>query len=559
MKQFVGRKNDLAGAQLDGTKPQKGDGFDDLRMDTRSGSRNSNRQPSQRQTVKNAAHSKAEQTPQSNPVQIKREPIDDARFYDTDASSMGGDSTATSIKQTNVGISEANQQHHQQGLSEPDDQESAEGDESGPEESPHNTAGHQSRPLGGAIAPSYRNATASQTAPHMSSMFDQMVQQYGRDGFNAPNGRSAGGNWPKTKDDSYPTTTSGTPSIPPEVDEGSGIESKHRVAGSGLVHRQSSRGLRPDAATDRAKESQATTNETHVGHGVITRPNGLSHGDIEQQATPNPVFAKPAPKQQMNVSLPKQNRQQSATAANLVPLASDNTAHRSSAAAHDHPSYQAPQVEHHQPKGSKDAREVLLHQSNGVGHAKLQQRQTRQQAMQARPAPQPEDFAADDDEPESDASVQGQEDANDPRDGMDYDRAQLDNMDYDALKAQSFDVDPNAAAVQDSLEPGSSITDRVATIAKVQPRQQVDFFNSLSMKDWEEAGDWFIGQFNGLVGKLKEVRQEKRKAAQGFEDEIEGRYKAVGQKRKQIDTALGDMRESGGKVLQGTPKKTKTR
>ena len=164
MKQFVGRKNDLAGAQLDGTKPQKGDGFDDLRMDTRSGSRNSNRQPSQRQTVKNAAHSKAEQTPQSNPVQIKREPIDDARFYDTDASSMGGDSTATSIKQTNVGISGANQHHHQQGLSEPDDQESAEGDESGPEESPHNTAGHQSRPLGGAIASSYRNVTASQTA-----------------------------------------------------------------------------------------------------------------------------------------------------------------------------------------------------------------------------------------------------------------------------------------------------------------------------------------------------------------------------------------------------------
>jgi hypothetical protein len=143
---------------------------------------------------------------------------------------------------------------------------------------------------------------------------------------------------------------------------------------------------------------------------------------------------------------------------------------------------------------------------------------------------------------------------------MDYDATEVHGMDYHTLKIEVFDVDPNAEDFKfgSGLE-DDTLSDTISALSRSQPADQVHFFRSLTIEKWEQAGDWFLDQFSDVVGKLKTVRQEKRKAARAFEDEIEGRYNAVGQKREQIDGALSEMRESGGKVLQGTPKKMKTK
>jgi hypothetical protein len=133
-------------------------------------------------------------------------------------------------------------------------------------------------------------------------------------------------------------------------------------------------------------------------------------------------------------------------------------------------------------------------------------------------------------------------------------------MRYEDLKAQSFDVDPNATAFQ--LPGGhdrNPLTEKLALIATLEPALQSDFFASLSLNEWEQSGDWFLERFGDMIGRLKNVRQEKREAARLFEDEIERRHDAIGNKRKQVEASLNEMRESGGKVLERTPKKTKTK
>jgi len=139
---------------------------------------------------------------------------------------------------------------------------------------------------------------------------------------------------------------------------------------------------------------------------------------------------------------------------------------------------------------------------------------------------------------------------------LDYDLEELYNKDYASLKGEPFDHSPHA---QPFLIPGlpdtAVLTDKLVRLNGAEPQTQANFFTSLNIDEWEEAGDWFLDRFGETIKRLKDVRREKRKAARAFEDEIEVRETAVSKKRVLTRAAMVEMKTSGSAVLQGTPGK----
>lgn len=140
-------------------------------------------------------------------------------------------------------------------------------------------------------------------------------------------------------------------------------------------------------------------------------------------------------------------------------------------------------------------------------------------------------------------------------DELDYERNTLFTMNYTELRAQVFDYDPNAP--RPGRKQGQTLESRLQAVSEAPQQAQWDFFLALPLHEWEQAGDWFLERFGEVLNKFKAVRREKREAAMGFEDEVAKRYDAVGRKRKQTEAELSEMRENGGKLLQGTPKRAK--
>lgn len=141
---------------------------------------------------------------------------------------------------------------------------------------------------------------------------------------------------------------------------------------------------------------------------------------------------------------------------------------------------------------------------------------------------------------------------------LDYGPSELYNKDYASLKAEPFDHHPNAQPfVVSDLPDSSALVDKIAHLAHAEPKTQSEFFASLNIDEWEEAGDWFLDRFGETIKRLKEVRREKRKASRAFEDEIEVREVAVSKKRALTRAAMVDMKSNGAAVLTGTPGKKK--
>jgi hypothetical protein len=141
---------------------------------------------------------------------------------------------------------------------------------------------------------------------------------------------------------------------------------------------------------------------------------------------------------------------------------------------------------------------------------------------------------------------------------LDYDPPELFNKNYQSLKAELFDQHPNARPfVIPGMPDSATLADKVMSIASAEPGMQSEFFASLNIDEWEEAGDWFLDRFSDTIKALKNVRREKRKAARALEDEIEQRETHVSKKRALTNVAMSGMKSSGAAVLFGTPGKKK--
>lgn len=136
---------------------------------------------------------------------------------------------------------------------------------------------------------------------------------------------------------------------------------------------------------------------------------------------------------------------------------------------------------------------------------------------------------------------------------LDYAPEELYSMEYAEIKKQPFDFAPHATHA--GFQSPDELTQSLAKVAEMNPAGQAHFFATLTMEEWEDAGGWFQEQFSGIMTQLRQARRKKRKLALEFEAEVEKRHEAVMRKKRLTDEALQSIKENGGKVLQGTPKK----
>ena len=139
---------------------------------------------------------------------------------------------------------------------------------------------------------------------------------------------------------------------------------------------------------------------------------------------------------------------------------------------------------------------------------------------------------------------------------LDVEPTRLFTMDYSELKTQPFDHDPHTVPFNaKGIKANDSLDVKVQAVGSMATTEQERFLESLTLDEWQEAGDWFVTRFSELIRQMKQVRQSRRQEAHAFEDEVEQRQEAVQRKRAQTDAVLEKMRANGSLVLQGTPRK----
>lgn len=137
---------------------------------------------------------------------------------------------------------------------------------------------------------------------------------------------------------------------------------------------------------------------------------------------------------------------------------------------------------------------------------------------------------------------------------LDYDTNTLSNMNYSELKDQPFDSNPKAppSVIPEFLSsPEASLEDHLEYFRGSEPDDQITFFAQMSLDQWEQSGDWFLGRFGDIMSKLKEARRAKRDVSKTFEEELATREEAVRCKAEGIQEVFRQMRAGGEGVLRG--------
>ncbi|EDU44208.1 hypothetical protein PtrSN002B_001026 [Pyrenophora tritici-repentis] len=142
----------------------------------------------------------------------------------------------------------------------------------------------------------------------------------------------------------------------------------------------------------------------------------------------------------------------------------------------------------------------------------------------------------------------------------DYDFEVLTKMKYDDLKNENFDTDPRARPrVLAEEENQKDLSARLKFVQRtLDVGQQAEFFNSLPSREWEEAGDWFLDQFQSIIQRTRQARQKKRKLAQEFETEVEKRHEHVSKKQHQVQQAMDRMKAQGEGLVPRSPRPSKS-
>ncbi|KAK0627774.1 extracellular mutant protein 11-domain-containing protein [Immersiella caudata] len=140
---------------------------------------------------------------------------------------------------------------------------------------------------------------------------------------------------------------------------------------------------------------------------------------------------------------------------------------------------------------------------------------------------------------------------------LDYNDAELARMSFSDLRKQAFDYDPQLVALQQQQQMettpagGSSLEEQLEHYKTKGGVDQHQFFTRISVDDWEEAGDWFLGQFSEVVGMLRKARKIKRELVDSFEAEIAAREEAVRCKMEGIEQTLKELKQGGQSMMEG--------
>ena len=536
MQSFVDKRNGRAGETKESDRREAKHNYDELRVSIPTGLATKSGHPSavNPQTSKPSVLVKLEDDANHEPATSKRLSGGNGVFYDTDASSIGLTSTAASLNGEVANAADDDQ--GEEYTSDVNGEEDAEEYEDEPDE-------QELRAYAPELDEAERRARAS--------ALERQLQT----------GANRGMGLPYTKGDSYPTTTSGNPSAS-EASNGGPAQNVDPQRGiqttvHNIPHRQSNQRRPFTAASHSTQHVQPPAFSTHVTPNQAEPAfTGRHYGTIQDRISrvaPDSTYATAPLPQQEYVAAPTRNINRApppTTSTNIAqPSAGPTTGNK------HNDLFSGQRQQHEQKRRDLD---VLQNVSNTAQNRQLRQDWVGQQGQRVKFDPTDEGPPGQHEEIDHIQGDGHNTHHREPEKELDYDVEELYGMDYHDLKKETFDIDPNSQGIDNEQE-YDTITQRMAALQGMPAETQAQLFKEFSIKEWEEGGDWFLDRFRAILNQLKDVRQQRRKAAQEYEDEIEGRFKAVGQKRKQIDVALSEMNESGGKVLQGTPKKTKTK
>ncbi|KAL9080831.1 MAG: hypothetical protein Q9159_007507 [Coniocarpon cinnabarinum] len=150
---------------------------------------------------------------------------------------------------------------------------------------------------------------------------------------------------------------------------------------------------------------------------------------------------------------------------------------------------------------------------------------------------------------------------------LDYEPDVLYSKDYNDLAAESFDIDPHAPRDPDSTPLNIPKTlERLLKSLSTQSQSQdaintaESFVESLTLDDWNTVGSWLIDEFTKAEKTITQRREQRREIAKKFEAEVARREGAVQNQLQDVDGEMGEMKRSGGMVLEGrTPVGKRTR
>ena len=524
--------------------------YGDLKVEHRkaSAAANSHRSRSKGQPTNQPSQVQRHSRSQHRAQQTLCQPNEQGAFYDTDASSIGGTSTTVSAKHSHAGAARTPQNRPTNGSS-----GSSEASNSADGSGDEYEEGYEEELLD--VRPG-DPPRLNQKQQHL------MATDFNHAFMKLPDGSSL----PRIPGDSYPNTTSGRPSEVDPAEKENQTQHDHKTQGSlpynGQKHQVPMRvplDVQDHSQARRPPAEQHQDRRTD-DRGLLVRSTGLPGDMLEHEVNANFAFAKPARPSKPERPSPAVDQQTVPEPTTPKPSASTNTAQQASPPIAYEPSNQRP---HNQQYGPENARDYPVspkhpHRSK-VEHKIRESAPPRQQYIET--GPEYEQFSDADANVQSDiaSDAQSQAKRQQPVVKLDYEPPELFDMDYQDLKGQSFDIDPGTSEFKLPAEQqNASLDSKLSTVAVFPPPDQAGFFSSLSMSEWEQAGEWFLGRFGEVFSKLRDTRQQKRKAAKFFEDEMEGRHGAVNKKRKQTVDSLSEMKESGGKVFQATPKKKKT-
>ncbi|KFY25250.1 hypothetical protein V493_04742 [Pseudogymnoascus sp. VKM F-4281 (FW-2241)] len=137
---------------------------------------------------------------------------------------------------------------------------------------------------------------------------------------------------------------------------------------------------------------------------------------------------------------------------------------------------------------------------------------------------------------------------------IDFDKDTLFNMPYQELENQPFDEDPGRAktAVSPFLTGlPISLNARMELFKTKSAEERAEFLATLSLDEWEEAGDWLMHEFSSMMSKIGRARRERRKIAAEFEKKLAARDAEVRDKTDGVTVALKGLKNGGQDLLRG--------
>jgi hypothetical protein len=135
---------------------------------------------------------------------------------------------------------------------------------------------------------------------------------------------------------------------------------------------------------------------------------------------------------------------------------------------------------------------------------------------------------------------------------IDYDEEALRKMNFAELQNEPFDHDPTRQVITSPAKPpADNLDDRLEFYRSKDEDAQAQLFTHMSVREWDDSGDWFLERFSSIVTGMKEARQAKRKIVEQYEKEVSEREEEVRRNKEAIDRKLSKLKHDSSAMLKG--------